>query len=402
MSGQPEPGAASAPGQTTGAPGEPDAAGSVNPGQSKPVRRVEKTSGVLEYKCPNCGGVVTFDAPSGQMKCHYCSTLFDPAQFTTDAAVAAQPEPTPTVPAEGEWTAEELDHLRQYTCPSCGGEIVTDANTAATHCPYCDSPTVLPSQLTGARKPDAVLPFTVTKDQVTEALQNHLKGKHLAPKLFKTQARIDSIQGLYVPFWLFDTQLAGDITFTAKNVTTWSDTRNMYTRTDTYRVRRAGTVVYERVPVDAATKIDNAYTEAIEPFDYKAAVAYQPTYLLGYLAQTYDDSADECRPRAHQRMTAALRETFGESARGYTSFTVADERIEVAQERVHYALLPVWLLNTVYQDKTYAFAMNGQTGEFVGELPVSWGRFWGWFAGLFVAVGAVASVVAYLFVGGVL
>jgi hypothetical protein len=101
-------------------------------------------------------------------------------------------------------------------------------------------------------------------------------------------------------------------------------------------------------------------------------------------------------------MNQALRDSFGESARGYTSFTVSSENIQVAQERVHYALLPVWLLNTVYRGQTYTFAMNGQTGEFVGDLPVSWGRFWGWFAGLCVGIGAVAAVLAYLFVGGVL
>ncbi|MDR1806650.1 MAG: hypothetical protein LBR33_01815 [Propionibacteriaceae bacterium] len=367
-----------------------------------PVGRVgARASSVVEYKCPKCGGVVTFDAPSGQMKCGYCGSLFDPASFGADAAVAAQPEAQPTVIQETGFTEAELAELRQYTCPSCGGEILTDKSTAATHCPYCDSPTILPSQLTGARKPDAVLPFKVTKEQVTEALTAHVKTKRLAPKLFRSQAKIDSVTGIYVPFWLFDTQLAADIQFRATRVSTWTDTRNQYTKTDTFRVRRAGTVVYERVPVDAATKIDNRYTEAIEPFDYRAAVAYQPTYLLGYLAQTYDDTADDCRPRAHQRMEVALRDSFAASVRDYTTFTVTGERIGVRAEQVHYALLPVWLLNTIYRDKTYTFAMNGQTGEFVGELPTSWGRFWGWFAGLFAGIGLVASVVAYLFLGGV-
>jgi len=271
--------------------------------------------------------------------------------------------------------------------------------TAATHCPYCDSPTILPSQLTGARRPDAVLPFKVTKDQVTEALTRHLKGKRLAPKQFRAKSKIDSVVGIYVPFWLFDTQLAGDITFSAKRVTTWSDSRNMYTKTDTYRVRRAGTAVYQGVPVDAATKIDNDYTEAIEPFDYNAAVEYQPTYLLGYLAQTYDADADECRPRAHQRMAAALRESFAASVRAYDSFSVEGERIKVTGENVHYALMPVWLLNTIYDGKTWTFAMNGQTGEFVGELPMAWSQLWKWFFALFAAIGLAVSVLAYVLLG---
>jgi DNA-directed RNA polymerase subunit RPC12/RpoP len=373
--------------------------------QAQPVGRVpaphpgEAAHSVVEYKCPKCGGVVTFDAPSGKMKCGYCGSYFEPAEFTTDAAVAAQPEAETVAPAGEEWTEDEKAHLRQYTCPSCGGQILTDVTTAATHCPYCDSPTILPSQLTGARRPDAVLPFKVTKDQVTEALTGHLKGKRLAPKQFRAKSKIDSVVGLYVPFWLFDTQLAGDITFSAKRVTTWSDSRNMYTKTDTYRVRRAGTAVYQGVPVDAATKIDNDYTEAIEPFDYDAAVEYQPTYLLGYLAQTYDADADECRPRAHQRMAAALRESFAASVRAYDSFSVEGERIKVTGENVHYALMPVWLLNTIYDGKTWTFAMNGQTGEFVGELPMAWSQLWKWFFALFAAIGLAVSVLAYVLLG---
>jgi DNA-directed RNA polymerase subunit RPC12/RpoP len=385
------------------APPPPDSAQPAAPVGRVPAPGAGAAAGaVVEYKCPNCGGTVTFDAPSGRMKCGYCGSYFDPEDFTAAAAVTTHAAETAVAPDGSEWTADELAHLRQYTCPSCGGQIMTDETTAATHCPYCDSPTILAAQLSGARKPDCVLPFRVTKEQVTEALAKHVKSKRLAPKLFRSQAKIDSVTGLYVPFWLFDTQLAGDIEFRARNVRTWTDSRNQYTKTDTYHVRRAGTVAYERVPVDAATKIDNNYTEAIEPFDYAAAVVYEPTYLLGYLAQTYDADTDQCRPRAHQRMGAALRSSFAGSVGHYDSFTVTGEQITVLEERVHYALLPVWLLNTIYRGKTYTFAMNGQTGEFVGELPTSWARFWGWFGGLFAGVGLVASVVAYLFVGGVL
>ena len=37
---------------------------------------------------------------------------------------------------------------------------------------------------------------------------------------------------------------------------------------------------------------------------------------------------------------------------------------------VQYAMAPVWILTTRYQDKPFTFVMNGQTGKLVGELPV--------------------------------
>ena len=36
----------------------------------------------------------------------------------------------------------------------------------------------------------------------------------------------------------------------------------------------------------------------------------------------------------------------------------------------HYALYPVWLLNTTYNGKKYTFVMNGQTGKMVGNIPI--------------------------------
>jgi DNA-directed RNA polymerase subunit RPC12/RpoP len=359
------------------------------------------TSNVVEYKCPACGGRVVFDAPSGAMKCDYCGAIYDPRTFAETADVTAQRAPTNQPPVaevatlDG-YTPEEAAHLRQYTCPACGGQLITDVTTAATHCPYCDSPTILPAQLTGQRRPDLVVPFKITRDQVTAALTKHLKGMRLAPKLFRTQAKIDSVQGVYLPFWLFDCEVTGDITYSAERVSTWSDSRNNYTKTDYYRVRRAGQAWYALVPVDAATKADNSYTEAIEPFDYSTAVGYEPSYLLGYLAQTYDVEPNECRPRAHTRVADSFKGSIAATVTGYAHQMVQQESVGISGERLHSALLPVWLLGTVYRGQTYAFAMNGQSGRFVGRLPTAWGRLWAWFFGLWAGVGTAAGAIIYL------
>ena len=29
---------------------------------------------IIEYKCPNCDGIITFDSQSQKMKCQYCGT----------------------------------------------------------------------------------------------------------------------------------------------------------------------------------------------------------------------------------------------------------------------------------------------------------------------------------------
>ena len=63
--------------------------------------------------------------------------------------------------------------------------------------------------------------------------------------------------------------------------------------------------------------------------------------------------------------------------------------------KVQYALLPVWILNTKWEGKDYLFAMNGQTGKLVGNLPVSTKRVIGLFAAIAAPLIAI-SVTALL------
>jgi hypothetical protein len=68
------------------------------------------------------------------------------------------------------------------------------------------------------------------------------------------------------------------------------------------------------------------------------------------------------------------------------------------QGKITYALLPVWLLNTVYKGKTYTFAMNGQTGKFVGNLPIDKGAYWR-YHGMWTAILAAVSFVVMMIAG---
>ncbi|MDR1387036.1 MAG: TFIIB-type zinc ribbon-containing protein [Propionibacteriaceae bacterium] len=356
------------------------------------------TTSVLEYKCPACGGLVAFDPASGQLKCASCGTAYEPDSFAQQAARAAQPtrpgdpdQPTgltDQISAGQQWSAAELAQMREYVCPSCGGQILADPTTAATHCPYCDSPTILAPQIEGQLRPDLVAPFKVPKERVVEALVEHVKSKRLAPKLFRDQARIESVRGVYVPFWLYDFSVQADYQYDATRVTHWSDAHYDYTKTDYYRLRRAGQIAFSCVPVDGASNLDDTYMEAIEPFDHSQAVPFEPTYLLGYLAQKYDVDVAQTHPRAVARVTASTEAALASTVNGYSSCSRTAGQMGFPQQQVRYALMPVWMLSTVYRGKPYVFAMNGQSGRFIGVLPISWGRFWAWFAGLFIGLGA--------------
>ena len=351
-------------------------------------------AGLQEYKCPCCGGAIAFDSTIQKMKCPYCDTEFEMDALTGyDAEL--QDEETDSMEWEtaagGEWGEGETDGLRTYVCKSCGGEIVGDANTAATSCPFCDNPIVMMGQFSGSLKPDLVIPFKLDKKAAKEGLMKHLTGKRLLPKIFKDQNHIDEIKGVYVPFWLFDTDVDAKVRYKATKIRTWSDSDYNYTQTSYYMVHRGGSVGFEYVPVDGSTKMADDLMESIEPFNCGEAVDFQTAYLAGYLADKYDVTAEESIDRANERVKKSTEQAFAETVIGYDTVVAENTSVQFHGGKAKYALYPVWLLNTTWNGNKYTFAMNGQTGKFVGDLPVDKGKKWRWFS----LVSGIAAAAAY-------
>jgi len=348
---------------------------------------------VQEYKCPCCDGAIAFDAGTQQMKCPYCDTEFDVETIREQAEENTPQEDTAWQQEQGKWQEGEVT---AYVCQSCGGELITDATTAATACPYCGNPVVLSHNVSGQLKPDCIIPFKLDKKAAMEALKKHLSGKPLLPKLFKDENHIKEIQGVYVPFWLYDATAMGSAQYHATKVRTWADSRFYYTETSHYRVGRAGHQEFSGVPADGSAKMDDTLMESLEPYDLCQAEPFNSAYLAGYLADRYDQTAQDCAQRADMRIRESTAETLRQTVCGYATVTTQGCTVNLRDASTRYALYPVWLLHTRYKDKDYLFGMNGQTGKFVGDLPTDWGAFWRWWFLVFFIVTAVAGLICWL------
>jgi DNA-directed RNA polymerase subunit RPC12/RpoP len=354
---------------------------------------------VLEYKCPNCGGGIAFSSEAQQMQCPYCETEFLAEALEQFNQVLEQRPVEETVWEESAAPWDDTN-LRGYLCPSCGGALVGDGTTAATRCPYCGNPAVLPDRLEGIFRPDSVIPFQLDKQAAVRAFAENLKGKRLLPKSFRNESKLGEITGVYVPFWLFDCEAGASMSFRATRTHHWSDHHYTYTKTDHYQVRRAGNAAFERIPADGSQKMDDAYMEALEPYDYRGLRPFQMTYLSGYLADRYDVSAEESRPRVTDRVQDSMEQMLRGTVGGYASLAPEEKNAWLHSAKASCALLPVWTLHAEYKGKTYHFAMNGQTGKFIGELPCDKGRAAAWFCGLFFGIASIGTVLAFL-LGGV-
>ncbi|MBO4898349.1 MAG: hypothetical protein J5590_08650 [Clostridia bacterium] len=351
----------------------------------------------IQYKCPACGAALKFSANDGELKCDACGN-----QYKIEALqMLAQSDATNTGFDWSEYkeafgTGETLDNTVVYNCLSCGATVQTDATTAATHCPYCDNEIVINERLTGGIKPNYIIPFKIDKKGLKDKVAEYAKGKKLLPKNFFSEQVMDKIMGVYVPFWLFDAELAGEMDFDASSVKFFTDSRYSYTKTDHFLIKLNGKMNFSKVPVDGSTKMDDDLMDALEPFDYSQMVPFDTSYLSGFLADRFDENPDKSLPRASKRMLESATDAFSSQiSSSYSSSSMRSNRMKISQAAVKYAMLPVYLININYDNKKYRFAVNGQTGKTVGELPVSKKRKWFYFFKTAAITAAIVSLIAF-------
>ena len=359
---------------------------------------MEQENQIIEYKCPNCGGFLQFGEDSQQMRCPYCDSVFDVDTVVDHNANLESAETAPeweTAQSEP-MTQEEQGQLRSYICPACGGEILTEETTAATFCPYCENPAIMPAQVSGVLKPDGVIPFKKSREDAQTAFLNLCKGKPLLPKFFAQEHRVEKITGMYVPFWLYDCGSDFQGHYRATRIHTWSDHNYVYTRTQYYHLVRAADAEFSAIPMDASRKMDNTIMESIEPYDFSQVVDFETAYLSGFLADKYDVQSSEGHDRVKQRVTSSVNNLISGTILGYHSVIPLNTRLNVKHGKAKYVLLPVWMLHTKYKDKTYVFAMNGQTGKMTGTFPICPRRTAMWFGGIWAGATALLTLILSL------
>lgn len=352
---------------------------------------------VQSYKCPCCGAALVFKNES--LHCDSCGNNFelDAMRQIDDANAEMQGE------SKYDWESYEPRNyeadgeidLASYTCPSCGAEITGDDTMGSTVCPYCGDAAVIKGQFEGTLRPDYIIPFKKDKKAATAAFEDDFKNAPFLPDEFKVKKKIEEMAGVYVPFWMFDCDCNAAITYSAQRVTSWSDSSYNYTKTDYYRLFRSGSVGFANIPVDGSKKVDNAYMEAVEPFNYEDAVVFNGAYLSGYLADKYDVTAEDSIERANERVKASTVSVFRETTGGYAAVIPESTRISFSGGKIRYSLLPVWMLNIKYMNTMYKFAINGQTGKVVGEYPVDKKKKNIYFAKIAGIAYVAAAVIAY-------
>lgn len=339
-----------------------------------------------QYKCPSCSAPIEFEPSSGLMACQWCLSKFPVAeveqfnrklQEATGGGVGDAPTWLEAEVGVAEGTAAQSEVIDDFTgmeslvCNSCGAQIVADPTEISMRCGFCNNTFVAHTRIESTAVPDAIIPFAIDKNGMLAAFDAATKGKWLLPGPFKDRRILAEATGAYLPYWFHDGEVSGTVTMEASDRKSWIEGREEVIETTTYQLSRDASSQFRAIPVCGTTKLDPIRAAGVEPFNVADSTDFGSAYLSGYAAHTFDIQKEETIAQADKRAKEAFVEMVRGSVREFGNVTVTGANLTVKRTGIWYLLLPVWLIVIAYEGVNYPFAVNGQTGEVIGEFPIS-------------------------------
>ena len=318
------------------------------------------------FKCKNCGGNVIYHPEKDTMFCPFCESI------------------------KSEERAESPNGELNI-CPNCGGEVTVEEHTSATQCPYCDSYLIFNERIEGEFAPKMIIPFRMGKESCKQALRDKFKKCLFAPTDFLSEARLNGILGIYVPYWFYDYDTACHFHGEGTKRRVWRSGNTEYTETSYYEIIRDLDISFENLPVDASVQMPDDVMELVEPFEYGQMKDFIPEYMSGFYGEKYNVTADAVENRARVSMNDSALRLLKGSYSGYASVRSLAQQVNVRDSKVNYGLLPVWRYIYRYNNQEYPFYVNGQTGKIVGTPPISRGKVFAYTATLWACLVAICS-----------
>ena len=325
---------------------------------------------VIAYKCPNCDGELKFDPQTQKFCCEYCISSFSLKDLEKNRPEpdASEEAEQPAPPESGSGAQANL-----FTCPSCGAQIVASSTTAATECFYCHNPVVLSGRLSGEYLPKKIIPFKISREEAETKFLEWVKRKRFVPRSFVNKKNIEKITGIYFPYWMIDCDVHGCMTASAEKVRRWRSGDIEYTETSYYELIREGNVHFEDLIKNALSHSNREIIDSVQPYDAAGLTDFSMPYLSGFQAEKRDIEKEQLQQEVDGEVRQYTADLLRGTMNGYTSIRPTDGSAQPLRENWDYTLLPVWTV--VYRDKknqSYFYAMNGQTGQIYGNLPLDY------------------------------
>ncbi len=299
------------------------------------------------YACKNCGGNIVYEPRRKKLVCPYCDS-----QESQEIK-----------------TGEDMN-----VCPSCNGRLKIGYYTSATKCQFCGNYVIQEERMRGDFAPQLIIPFQISRPEVMELIAGEVEDRKYVPVSFLDEKNLKTIEGTYVPFWVYDYDVHYNYEAIGRKIKTWAKGKSIFTETSEYRVVREMDMSFELIPADASRAMPNDVMDLIEPYTYADLQDFDMKYISGFLSEFYNDGAMMFEPRAASRTKKDAKAIVERTIKDYTLVTPVKDSPDVKRKQIRYALFPVWVYRYRYGSKEYPLYVNGQTGKVVGEIPFDYGK----------------------------
>ena len=221
-----------------------------------------------------------------------------------------------------------------------------------------------------------ILPFEISKEKAVEILKKEFGNRILTPDSFLTHATMDSFEGCYVPFWLYDYLTKIDYAGKATRVRVYRSGQYEVTETSHYQVIRKMDVQYDKVPIDASTRMADDIMDLMEPYEYRALQEFEEKYMSGFQGEVVNFLENQEEGRVEKKVKESAETLLAETIAGYTTCVPLHKDIHMEKQRARFALMPVWVYRYHFRGKEYVYHVNGQTGKVIGKTPTDRKKAW--------------------------
>jgi hypothetical protein len=250
----------------------------------------------------------------------------------------------------------------------------------AQHCEFCGSPALVDyTEIKDPISPQSLLAFRVPETAVREQIRRWYASKWFAPGALKSRALVDTVHGVYLPYWTFDAQVtcpwraeAGHYYYTTE---TYRDNQGRLSTRQVQHVRwepASGRVdhFFDDEPVPGSQGVSVDLLRRIEPFPTSELVPYDAAMVSGFVVEHYQVVLLDAAQRSIEQMTGKLRVLAGAQVPGDT-FRNLEISPEFSGRTFKHILVPVWLLTYTYGPRVFQVIVNGYTGKMEGTYPKS-------------------------------
>ena len=308
------------------------------------------------------------------MLCDFCGSDFDPKDFEVDKDAEEQTVSQEAQPDED--GGFETYDVTVYTCPQCGGELMSvDENTAAAFCSFCGASTILTPRISKEKRPEFIIPFSITKEDCKEAYRKLVRHALFIPKEYKSEKCIDGFRGIYMPYWSYDVKQSGPVNLKGQTEHRSGD----YIITKYYSLTGKIDAKYDGISYDASSSFSDDISEALAPYDVTKRQPFEPSYMSGYYADIADVGKEvysqQASALAYNHSLGRIKSETGEFRKyTITGDAASDKKPGTAFSsrtmKGHSAMFPVWFMSYRNGDRVTYATVNGQTGKITADLPI--------------------------------